>query len=171
MAPSSTRLPATVSHCRVPRLLPVLCALMGSLLLGGCDYLGLESATDIAARKEAEGKAIGAGCRHAARSVEQCYSNNRRADKASVFAGWKEMNDYMRENNIEAVPPPSDPVVADAAEAAADDVPRVKPVEKAAEKRADPPAEKAGDKGGAPPVARPSPRSTEKAGPGKPAVD
>ena len=30
----------------------------------------------------------------------------KRADKAAVFAGWKEMNDYMRENKIEAMPPP-----------------------------------------------------------------
>lgn len=74
--------------------------------LAGCDQLGIESTAATAARKEAEGKAIGAGCRHAARSVEQCYVQNKRADKAAVFAGWKEMNDYMRENKIEAVPPP-----------------------------------------------------------------
>jgi hypothetical protein len=74
------------------------------LWLAGCDQLGLESATTVAARKEAESKAIGAGCRHAARSVEQCYQLNKRADKAAVFAGWKDMNDYMRENKIDAVP-------------------------------------------------------------------
>jgi len=28
---------------------------------------------------------------------------NKRADKAAVFAGWREMNDYMRENKLEAV--------------------------------------------------------------------
>ncbi len=86
--------------------------------------LGIESATVIAARKEAEGKAIGAGCRHAARSVEQCYSQNKKADKAAVFTGWKEMNEYMAENKIEAVPAPPDPVdtaVASADEAEPDD--------------------------------------------------
>ena len=77
------------------------------LLLAGCDQLGLESATAVAARKEAESKAIGAGCRHAARSVEQCYTLNKRADKAAVFAGWKDMNDYMRENKIDAIPAPA----------------------------------------------------------------
>ena len=30
---------------------------------------------------------------------------NRRADKAAVYAGWREMNDYMRENKLEPVPP------------------------------------------------------------------
>jgi hypothetical protein len=34
---------------------------------------------------------------------------NRRADKAAVFAGWREMNDYMRENKIEAMPAPPEP--------------------------------------------------------------
>lgn len=79
--------------------------LFATLCLAGCDMLGIEPAAATAARREAESKAIGAGCRHAARSVEQCYSLNKRADKASVFAGWKEMNEYMAENKIEAVPP------------------------------------------------------------------
>jgi hypothetical protein len=88
-----------------------------SLWLAGCDQLGIESATVTAARREAEGKAIGAGCRHSARSVEQCYSQNKRADKASIFAGWKEMNEYMVENKIEAVPPPPEPVSTEVAAA------------------------------------------------------
>jgi len=73
-------------------------------LLAGCDLLGIEGAGVVAARREAEGKAIGGACRHAARSIEQCYASNRKADKAAVFAGWREMNDYMRENKIEAMP-------------------------------------------------------------------
>ena len=56
-------------------------------------------------RKEAEGKAIGGACRHAGRAIEDCYALNKKADKAAVFAGWREMNDYMRENKIEAVAP------------------------------------------------------------------
>jgi hypothetical protein len=100
-------------------------ALAACLLLAGCDQLGIESAAQTAARREADGKAIGAGCRHAARSVEQCYAINKRADRAAVFAGWKEMNEYMAENKIEAVPPPPEaPPKAEAAdeeaEAAAD---------------------------------------------------
>ncbi len=80
----------------------VLAALVG---LSGCDMLGIESASAIAARKEAEGRAIGGACRHAGRAIEDCYAMNRKADKPAVFAGWREMNDYMRENKIEAVPP------------------------------------------------------------------
>ena len=53
------------------------------------DHAPLSAATVTAARQEAEGKAIGAGCRHAARSVEQCYLTNKRADKAAAFAGWE----------------------------------------------------------------------------------
>ena len=113
-----------------PLLLTLLTA--APLWLGGCDLLGIEPASALAARKEAESKAIGAGCRHAARSVEQCYGLNKRADKAAVFAGWKEMNDYMRENNIEAVPAPPDPKpVAD--DAQADDGPS-KSTDKSSEK-------------------------------------
>lgn len=84
------------------RLVPAVCLLAA---LGGCDLLGLESATQIAARREGEGKAIGAACRHAARAIEDCYTLNRKADKAAVFAGWREMDDYMRENKLEPVRP------------------------------------------------------------------
>jgi hypothetical protein len=78
------------------------------LWLAGCDALGLESASALAARKDAEGRAVGGACRHAGRAIEQCYAMNKRADKAAVFAGWREMNDYMRENNIQAVPVPAE---------------------------------------------------------------
>ncbi len=67
--------------------------------------LGIEAATAVAARKEAEGKAVGGACRHAGRAIEDCYGQNKKADKAAVFAGWREMNDYMRENKIESVAP------------------------------------------------------------------
>ena len=79
--------------------------LVAALLpLAGCDMLGIETATATAARKEAEGRAIGAACRHAGRAIEDCFGLNKKADKAAVFAGWKEMNDYMRENDIAVVP-------------------------------------------------------------------
>lgn len=87
------------------RIRLALLALSAPLWLTGCDVLGIETATAVAAKREAEGKAVGGACRHAGRSIEDCYSNNRRADKAAVFAGWREMNDYMRENNIQAMPP------------------------------------------------------------------
>ena len=93
---------------------------LAPLWLAGCDQLGIESASTTAARREAESKAIGAGCRHSARSVEQCYAQNRRADKAAVFTGWKEMSEYMAENKIEAASPPAEPAATTVAEAAAE---------------------------------------------------
>jgi hypothetical protein len=109
--------------------------------LAGCEQLGIESATVTAAKREAEGKAIGGGCRHAARSIEQCYETNKRADKAAVFAGWREMEDYMRDNKIAAVPAPA-PAAAETKLAggdAHDDEPaepaRTKPAAKAAPAR------------------------------------
>ena len=84
---------------------PLLPVLVGMTLLAGCDMLGVESASATAARREAEGKAIGGACRHAGRAIEDCYGMNRKADKAAVFAGWREMNDYMRENKVETVVP------------------------------------------------------------------
>lgn len=80
-------------------------ALVGLVVLAGCDMLGVESASATAARREAEGKAIGGACRHAGRAIEDCYAMNRKADKAAVFSGWREMNDYMRENKVETVAP------------------------------------------------------------------
>jgi hypothetical protein len=98
-----------------------LLLITGPLLLAGCDLLGVEGASAVAARREAEGKAIGAACRHAGRAIEDCYGMNKRAEKAAMFAGWREMNDYMRENKIEVVAPlPPPPVVAEGDEAHAD---------------------------------------------------
>ena len=80
-------------------------ALFGTVFLAGCDMLGIESADKIAATREADGKAIGSACRHAGRAIEDCFSIYKKADRAAVFAGWRDMNDYMRENKIEPVPP------------------------------------------------------------------
>lgn len=85
------------------RLAPVV--LLASLMLSGCELLGIESTEKLAATRDAEGRAIGAACRHAGRALEDCYALNRRSDKAAVFAGWREMNDYMRENKIDDVAP------------------------------------------------------------------
>jgi hypothetical protein len=82
--------------------LPALCL---TLLLSGCDLFGGESAESVAARREAEGKAVGSACRHAMRAIEDCYTLNPKAPKASVFAGWREMDEYMRENKLEGVAP------------------------------------------------------------------
>lgn len=73
-------------------------------LLAGCDALGIESATQVAERKQAEAHAIGSACRHAIRSIEDCFKSNPKAGKAAVFAGWKEMDQYMRDNQIVGMP-------------------------------------------------------------------
>ena len=82
---------------------------LSTVLLSGCDMLGgalgIESPEKVAAAREADGKAIGGACRHAGRAIEDCYTLNKRAEKSSVFAGWRDMNDYMRENKIESVAP------------------------------------------------------------------
>jgi hypothetical protein len=80
-------------------------SLFALTLLAGCDMLGIESPEKLAAAREADGKAIGGACRHAGRAIEDCYALNRKADRAAVFAGWRDMNDYMRENKIDPVPP------------------------------------------------------------------
>ena len=82
-----------------------LLLLLVPTLLAGCDLLGVETLSQQQARRAAEGKAVGSACRHAGRAIEDCYTLNRKADKAAVFAGWREMNDYMTENKIEVVPP------------------------------------------------------------------
>lgn len=78
--------------------------LVATALLAGCDALGIETATAVNERKEAEGRAIGSACRHAVRSVESCFQSNPRAGKAAVFAGWREMDQYMRDNNVVGMP-------------------------------------------------------------------
>jgi len=87
------------------RLHVALLVTLTSSLLAGCDLLGIEGASATAERKSAEGKAVGAACRHAGRAIEDCYALNKKAEKASIYAGWREMDDYMRENKLEPVPP------------------------------------------------------------------
>lgn len=85
-------------------LLPLLLSLLPALL-AGCDMLGIETPAVVTAKREAEGKAIGGACRHAGRAIEDCYTLNKKAEKAAIYAGWREMDDYMRENKLEPVAP------------------------------------------------------------------
>jgi len=70
---------------------------------------------------EPESKAIGAGCRHAGRAIEDCFAINPRASRSGIFTGWREMNDYMTTGKIGEVkplvaantPPPPEPVAKD----------------------------------------------------------
>lgn len=87
------------------RRIALLLTLAAAISAAGCDMLGIESPEKIAAARDADGKAIGGACRHAGRAIEDCFALYKKADRAAVFAGWRDMNDYMRENKIEPVPP------------------------------------------------------------------
>jgi hypothetical protein len=112
------------------------------MLLAGCDMiggaLGLESPEKVAAARDADGKAIGGACRHAARAIEDCFALNKKADRAAVFAGWRDMNDYMRENKIEPVAPQlsAQPATQVAKGAAEPDDAKPPPADKPAKKAA-----------------------------------
>ncbi|GAB1459296.1 hypothetical protein MASR2M50_10700 [Thauera sp.] len=70
----------------------------------GCDQLAEVLELPNPSKIEAEGRAVGSACRHAGRSLEDCYSLNPAASKAAVFTGWRDMNDYMMEHKLEVVP-------------------------------------------------------------------
>lgn len=73
--------------------------------MAGCDMLGLPNPAKEAAQVEDEAKAVGAACRHSGRSLEDCYALYPDQARAQVFAGWREMQDYMAAGNLTAVPP------------------------------------------------------------------
>lgn len=79
------------------------------LALSGCDQidqrLGLEDPAKKEARTEAEGKAVGGACRQSGRAIEDCYSIYSWLPKAAIYAGWRDMDAYMRDNHIETVTP------------------------------------------------------------------
>ena len=82
---------------------PRFCLFALTLLLAGCDSglipgLGTDPR---AVAKEADSKAIGGACRYGLRSIEDCYTLNPKATKSHIFTGWKEMDQYMRENKID----------------------------------------------------------------------
>lgn len=92
-------------------LLPV------ALLLSGCDQLsstlGVETPAQKEAKNDSEGRAVGSACRHSGRAIEDCYSIYAWLPKSSIYAGWREMDEYMRENKLDTIapqlPPPQPP--------------------------------------------------------------
>lgn len=83
--------------CKLMLALPLLLALQG------CDQIN-----QALNKQQANGHAIGAACRHSGRSLEDCYRRNTKVAKADIYAGWKEMNEYMLAKKIDIVPPPPD---------------------------------------------------------------
>lgn len=90
------------------------------LTVAACDQvnqkLGLEDPAKKEAVQQAEGKAVGSACRQSGRAIEDCYSIYNWLPKASIYEGWKEMDAYMRDNQLETVapqlPPPESPAAA-----------------------------------------------------------
>lgn len=90
------------------------------LSLSACDQvnqkLGLEDPAKKEAIQQAEGKAVGSACRQSGRAIEDCYSIYSWLPKAAIYEGWREMDAYMRENQLETVapqlPPPESPAAA-----------------------------------------------------------
>jgi hypothetical protein len=120
---------------------PLLLVLLLLPLVAGCDAIQQKLGIQDPARLAAEGKAIGSACRHAGRGLEDCYKLNPKVPKAAVFDGWKEMNEYMLKNNMEAVAPQlspdTHPAKPDAAPEPAKPDAAPAPQDKAAEKPAE----------------------------------
>ncbi len=72
------------------------------VLLAGCNWVNNVSGLS----KEAH-KALGAACRQTGRSLEECFKRNPDADTAAIYAGWREMNEYMAKNKLETMEPPA----------------------------------------------------------------
>lgn len=84
------------------------------LLLSGCDQIQQRMGFPDPAQVEADGKAIGGACRNAGRGLEDCFHLNSDASKAAVYAGWKDMNEYMARNNMQVLVPKVSPDASDA---------------------------------------------------------
>ena len=127
---------------------PLFVLLLAASTLPGCNLFGGDNAEALAARREADGKAIGGACRHAGRAIEDCYTLNRKADKSAVYAGWREMSDYMRENKLDPVAPQlaAETSVAQSQEGSAEGKKATKAGEKAAEKSGEKAASKSSGK-------------------------
>ena len=118
---------------------PILLSMALLTMLAGCDKLETMLADPKIAQRIADSKAIGSACRYGLRSIEDCYALNEKASKASIFDGWKEMDQYMRDNKIEGVvskadktPVPVEEIIDEkAGDAAGKTKPKAKPAEKA----------------------------------------
>ncbi|WP_246167835.1 hypothetical protein [Propionivibrio limicola] len=99
---------------RLPPLQAFLIAASVSLILSGCDAvqqkMGIEDPIAKAERENADGKAVGGACRQSGRAIEDCYSIYSWLPKASIYEGWRDMDAYMRENNLETIAPQLPPV-------------------------------------------------------------
>ena len=80
------------------------------LTLAGCNWI-----SNVSGLSKDANKAVGAACRQSGRSLEECYQRNPDADKAQIYAGWREMHEYMVKQKLETIAPPADAVAPAAA--------------------------------------------------------
>ena len=73
------------------------------VMLAGCD--GLFASKPEVSKRQLDGRAVGAACRHAVRALEDCYVLTPKSAKADILEGWLTMDAYMRDNKIEPVVP------------------------------------------------------------------
>ena len=92
----------------------VLSAMALAALLTGCDaiqqQLGIVSPATKAEHDNADGRAVGGACRQSGRAIEDCYAIYSWLPRASIYEGWRDMDAYMRENNLETIAPQLPPV-------------------------------------------------------------
>ena len=84
-------------------------------ILGGCglkDYFPDPAAQ--AKKAQDEAAAIGGACRQSGRSLEECFDRQSKVDKAGALKGWREMDEYMRENKLDPQAPKEEPKPAKA---------------------------------------------------------
>ena len=117
-----------------------LTVLLAALCLTGCDQisqrLGMEDPAAKEARLEPEARAVGSACRHSGRAIEDCYAIYGWLPKAGIYAGWREMDEYMRQNQIETIapqlPPPEPPGAQRKKRKTAEEAPAAPPAEEPA---------------------------------------
>ncbi|QNB06614.1 hypothetical protein G5S34_07420 [Herbaspirillum frisingense] len=107
----------SASSSQARRLLANLALISAvSLSLSACDYVSsFTKPKQTPEEAKAEGIALGAGCRQAGQSLEDCYQRNPDALKAGIFTGWKDMHEYMAAKGIQTVTPPTPAPAADPA--------------------------------------------------------
>lgn len=120
-----------------------------ALALAGCDQIKERAGIVDPAKVEAEGKAIGSACRHAGWGIEDCFRLNPDASKPAMFAGWKDMNEYMLKNEMQALPPtiPPDGLPPSVAPKKKKKVIDLEPIDKVDKPVEDKPGEKTGEGG------------------------
>src|SRR5690606_25343819 len=89
------------TSAHTPRLAVLLLPWVAALLTGCLDQVPGLAPDPRTVVRENEAKAVGSACRHARRGMEDCYALNPKAPKAMVFAGWKDMDAYMREHKLQ----------------------------------------------------------------------